>query len=89
MLTTKLMRNISNFATLAMNHLAAPFMYSAAQGALTQLYANTAPEIEDLGTQYFVPWARPGVPAEAALRIEAQDAMANWFDAQIARLAQK
>lgn len=71
---THLLRNISNLSTLAVNHLAAPFMYSPREGAITQLYANTAPEIEDLGTLYFVPWARPGVPSSAALSTEAQDA---------------
>lgn len=89
-----LMRNISNLATLAVNHMVSPFLYSPELGALTQLYANTAPEIEDLGTFFFVPWARPGIPAEAALRTEAQDAsaciltVATWFDAQIERLKQ-
>lgn len=70
-------------------------LYSPELGALTQLYANTAPEAGEEGGQYYVPWARKGAPAAAADSFEAQDKgklqthpAAAYFDAQIAKHAQ-
>lgn len=70
-------------------------LYSSELGALTQLYANTAPETGEEGGQYYVPWARKGATAPAADSLEAQDkgtsrtdTAAAYFDAQIAKHAQ-
>jgi len=57
-IVSDLQRNISMASRLILS----PFLSSAAQGALTQLWAGTSPEGLELNGKYLVPWARVGVP---------------------------
>ncbi|KAG9109879.1 hypothetical protein FRC07_008249, partial [Ceratobasidium sp. 392] len=41
-------------------------LYSASQGALTQLYAGTIPEARYLNGKFLIPWAREKDPGPLA-----------------------
>jgi len=58
-INTELYRHIPRWAGAILNlFLSAP----DPNGALTQLYAGTAPEAAGADGKYFIPWARPGAP---------------------------
>ncbi|KAI9571832.1 hypothetical protein HD554DRAFT_2069727 [Boletus coccyginus] len=61
-------------------------IWDVSYGALTQLYAGTAPDAARLGGQYLVPWARIGTP-----RAETQDPQLGkelwaWLEEQVTKL---
>ncbi|VDC03817.1 unnamed protein product [Peniophora sp. CBMAI 1063] len=56
-LHTSLRRHMSPWQVAVVNFL---MLYPAEKGALTQLYAATAPEGEDVNGQFLIPWARVG-----------------------------
>lgn len=78
-----------------MNYFITPYLlHSPELGALTQLYANTAPEAGVEGGVYYVPWARKGktVPAAEDFQIQDRgmrhtDPAVSYFDAQIQKHA--
>ncbi|KAI0030810.1 hypothetical protein K488DRAFT_53420, partial [Vararia minispora EC-137] len=55
-------------------------LYPASIGALTQLYAGTAPEAADLNGQFFIPWARVGLARREALDPEAGARLWSWME---------
>ncbi|KAI5896183.1 uncharacterized protein SCHCODRAFT_02724098 [Schizophyllum commune H4-8] len=55
-LDSELYRHLPKLAVALMR----PFLLPQPLGALTRLYAGTAPEAVNLGGEYLMPWARPG-----------------------------
>ena len=51
-------------------------------GALTQLYAGTAPEAVDLNGQYLIPWARIGKAHPGTLNPELGEKLWTWLEEQ-------
>ncbi|KZT54668.1 NAD(P)-binding protein [Calocera cornea HHB12733] len=49
-------------------------------GAMTQLYAGTAPETASANGKYFIPWARPGVPRADTEDEEVAKKLWNYID---------
>ncbi|KAI0708181.1 NAD(P)-binding protein [Cerioporus squamosus] len=58
-------------------------MYPTAYGAITPLYAGTAPEALAYNGKYLRPWARPGDPSPAALDSREQERLWVWLEAQL------
>lgn len=70
-LRTELMRD---WHSVVSRVLAWAILYPQSMGALTQLYAVTAPETGTKGGCYFVPWGREVKPMAIALSSKNQDA---------------
>ncbi|THH03617.1 hypothetical protein EW145_g6137 [Phellinidium pouzarii] len=51
-------------------------------GAITQLYAGTAPEGKNLNGEYLIPWARVGKPREDVLDEKLGEKLWNWLEEQ-------
>lgn len=93
-INTDINRGMTSYVAVMLGHLASEtVMYDAAMGAITPLYAATALETAEEGGGYYVPWARRGMPADAARNEKAQDdsmyqcgslAVARFFDELIA-----
>ncbi|KAI0319298.1 hypothetical protein OF83DRAFT_1282014 [Amylostereum chailletii] len=49
-------------------------------GALTQLYAGTAPETSDANGKFFIPWAREGRPNPATQDVALGEKLWTWLD---------
>ncbi|RDX47114.1 NAD(P)-binding protein [Lentinus brumalis] len=58
-------------------------MYPTAYGAITPLYAGTAPEALEHNGKYLRPWARRGDPNPVALDIREQEKLWAWLEAQV------
>ncbi|KAJ7641842.1 NAD-binding protein [Roridomyces roridus] len=58
-------------------------LYPVELGALTQLYAGTAPEASALGGKYLLPWARLGKPHPQTNDAELAAKMWRWCEAQV------
>ncbi|RDX47105.1 NAD-P-binding protein [Lentinus brumalis] len=58
-------------------------MYPTAYGAITPLYAGTAPEALAYNGKYLRPWARPGDPNRAALDSREQEKLWGWLEVQL------
>lgn len=69
-LRTNLTRYMSNLHQRIVSSLLA---YPQELGAITQLYANTAPETAGKGGTYFIPWAREGKAEPSAYSESAQE----------------
>ena len=52
-------------------------------GAVTQLYAGTAPEAADINGAYLVPWARVSEPLAHAKDPKEAEELWNWFEEQV------
>ncbi|KAF5343485.1 hypothetical protein D9758_015640 [Tetrapyrgos nigripes] len=61
------------------------FLYPSKMGALTQLWAGTAPEPEgkELSGKYLVPWARLGAPVRAAEDEKLGKELWEWCEEQV------
>ena len=57
--------------------------YSPAKGALTQLYAATAPEALEMNGKFLIPWARVGKVAKAAKDPELARKLWEWCEEQV------
>ncbi|KAI9442851.1 NAD(P)-binding protein [Lactarius psammicola] len=55
-------------------------MYPVSYGALTQLYAATAPSAADANGKFFIPWARLGEPNKAALDPQVGEKLWSWLE---------
>ncbi|KAI0029800.1 NAD(P)-binding protein [Vararia minispora EC-137] len=55
-------------------------LHPAPLGALTQLYAGTAPEAADLNGKFLIPWARVGVARKEALDPQNGEKLWNWLE---------
>ncbi|KAI0310797.1 NAD(P)-binding protein [Amylostereum chailletii] len=51
---------LQRYLTGARKFIISQILYPASMGALTQLYAGTAPQAADLNGQFLIPWARLG-----------------------------
>ncbi|KAF9055839.1 hypothetical protein BJ165DRAFT_1412265 [Panaeolus papilionaceus] len=80
-LKTDLARHLPNFVRYIMNTL---ILYPAADGALTQLYAGTAPEGAELNGKYLIPWARVGTrPNPIGFDEKLQEELWAWLEEQV------
>jgi len=52
-------------------------------GAITPLYAGTAPEAASMNGKYFIPWARPGMPRKDTEDPAAGKALWEWLEEQV------
>lgn len=59
------------------------FVYDVEHGALTQLYAGTAPEAIELNGKYLVPWARVGPPRKYTRDPKLGEALWEWLEEQV------
>ncbi|KZV62183.1 NAD(P)-binding protein [Peniophora sp. CONT] len=76
---TSLRRHMSPWKVSIVNFL---ILYPAEKGALTQLYAATASEGEDMNGQFLIPWARVGEAHPAAGDPAAGDKLWQWLEEQ-------
>ncbi|KAH7101214.1 hypothetical protein BKA62DRAFT_638978 [Auriculariales sp. MPI-PUGE-AT-0066] len=83
--------NPGNIATDLQRHLMPMFMvkifgtllYDVHHGAITQLYAGTAPAAKAQSGEYFVPWARVKQPNPLALDDQLRERVWNWLEDQV------
>ncbi|KAH7885820.1 hypothetical protein F5I97DRAFT_1158984 [Phlebopus sp. FC_14] len=59
------------------------FLYDTPKGALTQLYAGTAPAAAELNGKYLVPWARLGSPRKKTQDPELGKRLWDWLEEQV------
>ncbi|KAG6374027.1 hypothetical protein JVT61DRAFT_4665 [Boletus reticuloceps] len=62
------------------------FFHDVPHGAITQLYAGTAPDAASLGGQYLVPWARVGTPRADTQDPQLGKELWTWLEEQVAKL---
>jgi len=60
--------------------------YDIAYGAITPLYAGTAPAATELNGKYLTAWARVTLPSEKALDVELQRKLWEWCEDQVKAL---
>ncbi|KAH9892803.1 NAD-P-binding protein [Cubamyces lactineus] len=58
-------------------------LYPVENGALTPLYAGSAPEAAAYNGKYMEPWARIGKPSSVALNVQEQERLHDWLDEQV------
>ncbi|KAL1674177.1 hypothetical protein EV122DRAFT_282299 [Schizophyllum commune] len=58
-------------------------LYSVPEGALTQLWAGTAPQEEFEGGEYCIPWARHSQCDPRARDTATQDKLWTWLEEQV------
>jgi len=63
--------------------LRAVLLHPTPYGAITQLYAGTAPEAKDYNGQFLVPWARVGEHTRASSDPEVALRLWNWFEGEV------
>ncbi|KZW03701.1 NAD(P)-binding protein [Exidia glandulosa HHB12029] len=80
-INTELQRHMGNPSF--MEKLNEWFLYSPALGAVTQLYAGTAPEAKDLNGAYLIPFARVGKPNPMALDAALAQKVWDWLEEQV------
>ncbi|KAG6374110.1 NAD(P)-binding protein [Boletus reticuloceps] len=61
-------------------------LWDVSHGALTQLYAGTAPDAAMLGGQYLIPWARIGTAHPYTQDPELGKELWAWLEEQVAKL---
>ncbi|KAF8130187.1 hypothetical protein EV363DRAFT_1296843 [Boletus edulis] len=61
-------------------------VWDVSYGALTQLYAGTAPDAAMLGGQYLIPWARVGTPRPDTQDPQLGGELWTWLEEQVAEL---
>ncbi|KAG2131788.1 hypothetical protein DEU56DRAFT_739839 [Suillus clintonianus] len=76
---TDLARHMPSFQRSILNL----FLYDVEHGALTQLYAGTAPEAVGLNGKYLVPWARVGPTRNDARDPKTGVALWEWLEEQV------
>ncbi|KAI0305252.1 NAD-P-binding protein [Multifurca ochricompacta] len=62
------------------------FLDDVAHGAITPLYAGTAPAAAELNGKYLTVWARLTLPSEKALDLELQERLWEWCEDQVKNL---
>jgi len=80
-ISTELARHYSSFSQRIM----AWFLWDVSYGALTQLYAGTAPDAAKLGGQYLVPWARIGTPRAGTQDPQLGKELWVWLEEQVTK----
>ncbi|KAH7913059.1 hypothetical protein BJ138DRAFT_1146934 [Hygrophoropsis aurantiaca] len=68
---------------LARKFINAFVLHSTPKGALTQLYAGTAPEAAELNGKYLIPWARVSSPRKATQDHKLGQALWEWLEDQV------
>ncbi|KAI4526022.1 NAD(P)-binding protein [Schizophyllum commune Loenen D] len=63
-----------------------PFLYPPPLGALTQLYAGTAPEAANFGGEYLMPWARRGKAQALARDEQLARELWKWCEEQVEKI---
>ncbi|KAI9570103.1 hypothetical protein HD554DRAFT_2087070 [Boletus coccyginus] len=84
---TELTRHCTSFLQRIIPFVAHAFpVWDVSYGALTQLYAGTAPDAARLGGQYLVPWARIGTPGAETRDPQLGKELWTWLEEQAMRL---
>lgn len=74
--------------TASLHHRLSQFiLYPPELGALTSLYAATAPEADDLNGKYLIPWARVGQAMPQSKNPGEGERLWNWVDEQTTAVA--
>ncbi|KAL5478707.1 RDH1_1 [Sanghuangporus weigelae] len=76
---SELGRHISSFQKRIMDLM----LFPTPMGAITQLYAGTAPEAADLNGAHLIPWARVGEPLAHAKDPKEAEELWNWLEEQV------
>ncbi|KAG8791528.1 hypothetical protein FRC12_008954 [Ceratobasidium sp. 428] len=58
-------------------------VFPPSQGALTQLYAGTVPEVKPLNRKFLVPWARVADPGSLFRDEQLSERLWNWCEEQV------
>lgn len=74
-------------ASLPVRLIMGPVLAPVPLGALTQLFAGTAPEAGKLNGKYLGPWARERVPRPDHLNVELEDKVWEWMEQQVKKHA--
>ncbi|VDB91316.1 unnamed protein product [Peniophora sp. CBMAI 1063] len=79
--------NPGNIDTTLYKHFSRVHMFfvSPATGALTQLYAATAPECADKNSKFLVPWAREALPRSQVLDPKLGARLWDWLEGECAK----
>ncbi|KAG6830698.1 hypothetical protein H0H92_015174 [Tricholoma furcatifolium] len=76
--------NLNRHANIFEGALIALFqIYPAELGAITQLWAGTAPETEELNGKFLIPWARVGSPRPETLDPCLGKKLWDWLEEQV------
>jgi len=78
-INTDLKRHMSSFLQFMIGAL----LVSPSFGALTQLWAGTSPQGEELNGKYLIPWARVGEATSAANDAKASAELWTWLEEQV------
>ncbi|PWN37296.1 NAD-P-binding protein [Meira miltonrushii] len=83
---SELLRNRDPITNLFFNYVVTPLiLFHPKFGAISQLYACTAPEAHMLGGQYLAPWARIAPASPIAEDRRVQDISYEWLNKQITK----
>ncbi|KAI0067969.1 NAD-P-binding protein [Artomyces pyxidatus] len=58
-------------------------VYDVSLGAITQLYAGTSPEAENMNGEYLTSWARPQIPHKNATDPVLREKLWSWCEEQV------
>ncbi|THU95928.1 NAD(P)-binding protein [Dendrothele bispora CBS 962.96] len=64
-------------------------LYEPELGALTQLYAGTSPECEDMNGKYLKPWCQEGVMRPSANDPKTAEELWKWMDEEVDKFEKK
>jgi len=78
-ITTDLARN----AGLLVQTFGRLVTYPVSYGAITSLYAGTAPAASELNGKYLTAWARVTLPDKKALNLELENKLWEWCEDQV------
>ncbi|THH11753.1 hypothetical protein EW146_g7938 [Bondarzewia mesenterica] len=77
---TRLQRNMNPLVVSILNVL---LFYNVSYGAITPLYAGTAPETANMNGEYFTAWARRSLPSRDAQNVELMGKVWTWCEEQV------
>ncbi|PCH39964.1 NAD(P)-binding protein [Wolfiporia cocos MD-104 SS10] len=75
--------DLNRDASAVQKFLSRILFYPTEKGALTQLFAGTAPEAESMNGKYLIPWARVGEARPDALDPELGKKLWEWMEEQV------
>ncbi|KAH9035968.1 NAD(P)-binding protein [Lactarius hengduanensis] len=75
--------DLARSSGLFLNFIGQMIGYDVSYGAITSLYAGTAPAAGELNSKYFTVWARLAVPSKKALDAELGKKLWEWCEEQV------
>ncbi|KAL1690645.1 hypothetical protein GGG16DRAFT_55211 [Schizophyllum commune] len=85
-LNSELYRHMPKLQVALLVSSSRPFLYPPPLGALTQLYAGTAPEAANFGGEYLMPWARRGKAQALARDEQLARELWKWCEEQVEQI---